>query len=199
MRDWDIEIIFHQLIEPGLSLIDARPDDFKKIDSFLTAYEMGAMGECKFRGALVKNIADKYGVPYTIDGLLKQLQKASKKAGQEISEFLKNESMEILVAASDKDNRNAFVNIKRKQMIAHIEGFPEKINIMWVANLSMYIRAVQEWKGVNLTEEELTQSVRLRDEINQVIGRDIMALTAVPKHIVQLKDELLGKLKEYVK
>lgn len=197
MRDWDIQVLFHFIRRPGMYTGSFKADDYKKIDSFLVAYEMGAMGECKFRDRLIKQIEDKYDVPFPSEGLVKQLSMASKKANQGIREFFINESMEILIAESDNDKRNSFANFKRKQLIERLDKFPEKININWVSNFSRDFREMKAWKGVNLTDEEISNTEKLIDEINKLIKDDVMGFTAVPVNIEKLKEELLEKLKEY--
>jgi len=155
------------------------------------------MGECKFRNRLIKQIEYKYNVPFPSEGLVKQLRIASKQANQEVREFFLNESMGILIAESDNDKRNSFVNFKRKQLIERLEDFPKIININWVYNFSREFRELKAWKGVNLTSEEMRNSEKLVDEIKEVIKDDVMEFTAVPVHIANLREELLEMLKEY--
>ncbi|MEZ5038859.1 MAG: hypothetical protein R2828_03180 [Saprospiraceae bacterium] len=82
-------------------------------------------------------------------------------------------------------------------MIDRLEKFPEKININWVSNFSKDFRDVKAWKGVNLTDEEISNTEKLIDEINELIKDDVMGFAAVPVHIEKVKEELLEKLKEY--
>lgn len=198
MRDWDIQVLFHFIRRPGMYTGSFKANDYKSIDSFLIAYEMGAMGECKFRARLIKQIEDKYNVQFPSEGLVKQLRTASKIANQEIREFFINESMEILIAASDQNNQTRFVNYKRKQLVNRLEQFPEKININWVSNFSREIRELKAWKGINLTNDEMNRSERLIDDINLLIKDDVMKLVEVTNHINGLKSELLGILKTYI-
>ena len=97
MRDWDIQIIFHFIRRPGMYTGSFKANDYKRIDSFLIAYEMGSMNECKFRDKLIEQIQGKYNVEFPATGLLGQLRKASKAANQGIHEFFISESMEILI------------------------------------------------------------------------------------------------------
>ena len=173
-----------------------KENDYKSIDSFLMAYEMGAEFECDFRQRLIRQLAVKYGVECPSEGFSKQLKLASKKANQEIKEFFINESMEILIAESDKENRNGFVNYSRKQMIEQPEKFPEKINIIWVSNFARGIRELKEWKGVNLTIEERSNAEMLIEQINDLIKADVMEPVTVPAQVKFLKDELLKYLRK---
>lgn len=197
MRDWDIQVLFHFIRRPGMYTGSFKANDYKSIDTFLVAYEMGSMGECKFRDRLIKQIEVKYDVPFPSEGLVKQLRRASKQTNQEIREFFINESMAILIAESDNDKRNSFVRFKRKQLLGRLEKFPEKININWVSNFSRDFREVKAWKGVNLTDDEMSKSENLIDEINELIKENVMEFIAVPVHIENLKEELINKLKEY--
>jgi len=197
MRDWDIQVLFHFIRRPGMYTGSFKANDYKNIDSFLVAYEMGSMGECKFRDRLIKQIEEKYNVPFPSEGLVKQLKIASKQANQEIRDFFINESMLILIAESDNDKRNSFVNFKRKQLIERLEKFPERININWVSNFSRDFREMKAWKGVNLNDDEMSNAEKLIDEVNELIKEDVMKFYTVPVNIEQLKEELLEKLKEY--
>lgn len=171
-----------------------KANDYKRIDSFLVAYEMGSMGQCNFRDRLINQIKDKYNVPFPSEGLVKQLRIASKLANQEIREFFINESMAILISESDHEKRNFFVNFKREQLIERLEKFPERININWVSNYSREIREIKAWKGANLTNAEISKSERLIDEINELIKEKVFEYHCVPIHIQKLKEELLKKL-----
>jgi hypothetical protein len=199
MRDWDIQVLFHFIRRPGMYTGSSKINDFKRIDIFLMAYEMGAMGECRFKEKLIKQIEDKYGVHLPSEGLVKQLRRASKKVNQEIREFFINESMEILIAESDHDNQNKFISYGRRQLIQQLEQFPKEVNINWVSNFSREIRELKAWTGANLTNEEMAKSERLVDEVNQLIKSDVMKLVNVPENIEILKKELLKKLYEHLR
>ena len=196
MRDWDIIMLFHFIRRPGMYTGSSKIDgfDFKRIDFFLIAYEMGSMNECRFREKLIKQIENKYGVQFPSEGLEKQLRRASKKAKQEIKAFFINESVEILIAESDDDNQNKFISYQRRQFIQQLEQFPKEININWVSNFSRQIRELKAWTGANLTSDEMTKSERLVDEVNQLIKSDVFKLVTVPKNIETLKGELLKKI-----
>lgn len=199
MRDWDIQILFHFIRKPGMYTGSSKLNDYKGIDSFLMAYEMGSMGDCDFRDRLIRRIEQKYGVKFPSGGLVKQLRIASKKANQGINDFFINESMEILIAESDKESRNIFTSYCRKQMIEQLEKFPEKININWVLNFSPIIRELQAWRGVPLTTEEMSKAEMLIEQINEMIKADVMELVNVPAPIRILKDELNEQLRKNVK
>jgi hypothetical protein len=177
----------------------SKENDYKSIDLFLMAYEMGAKGECDFRQRLINQLVLKYGVQCPSEGFPKQLEIASKKANQKINEFFINESMEILIAESDNENRNGFINYSRKQLIEQLENFPEKINIFWPANFSKQLNELKAWKGVNLTIEEMNKAEMLIEQINEMIKADVMELVNVPAPIRILKDGLKEQLKRNVK
>ena len=196
MRDWDIIMLFHFIrrsrMYTGSSKIDGF--DLKRIDSFLIGYQMGSVNECRFREKLIKHIENKYGVQLPNEGLEKQLIRASKKAKQEIEAFFINESIKILIAESDHNNQNKFIIYKRRQLIQQLEQFPKEININWVSDFSREIRELKAWTGANLTNDEMTKSERLVEEVNQLIKSDVFKLVAVPEDIEMLKEELLDKL-----
>jgi len=58
LRAWDIALLFHFIHRPGMYTGSQQLDgyDYKKIDTFLMAYELGSMGECQFREALIEQI-----------------------------------------------------------------------------------------------------------------------------------------------
>ncbi len=169
-------------------------NDYKKIDAFLMAYEMGSMRQCEFRNRLIRQIEDKHGVKIPSEGLAMQLSIASKQANQEIQEFFIAESMEILIAESDQNNKNRFINYNRKELIKQLTQFSETISSIWVLIFSQAIREIKAWKGANLTNEEISDSERLIDEINHLIKNNVMESVVVPESIKVLKDKLLEKL-----
>ncbi len=173
--------------------------DFKRIDTFLLAYEMGSMHECGFREKLIKQIADKYGVQLLSEGFANQIKSASRKVKQKTEEFFLHESLQILVSESDNNNQNKFVRYCRKQLVQQLEQFPKEININWISNFSRNIRELKAWTGVNLTDDEMATSEKLIDKVNQLIKPDLMRLVAVPKKIEILKDELLHKINEQMR
>jgi hypothetical protein len=132
----------------------SKENDIKSIDAFLIAYELGAKFECDFRQRLINQIALKYGVQCPSEGFSKQLKIAAKKVNQNVNDFFINESLEILIAESDKEGRNSFVNGIREGMIEQLESLPRRINMDWVTNFMMRVRESKEWTGVNLTIEE---------------------------------------------
>ncbi len=176
-----------------------KVDDYKKIDAFLIAYEIGSMGVCKFREKLIRQIKEKYDVQCPSEGLAKQLRRASRKAKQEISDFFVNESLKILVAESDNNNQNKFISYKRKQLVVQLEQLSKEISIRWVSNFSREIRDLKAWTGVNLTNDEITRAEKIVDVINQLIKDDVMKLVVVPEHIEILKIELIKKLNAHMR
>lgn len=158
-------------------------DEYKKMDAFLIAYELGAMGECRFRDKLIEQIERKYGVPCPAEGLAKLLEIASKKTGQDLDAFFTDESMELLVMESDQANSNRFINYKRKQLIEMLEAFPEKVDLIWVSNFSREIMELKAWKGVNLTEAEMSESEEIIKKLKPL------------DEIMELRNGLLEKLK----
>lgn len=198
MRDWDIRFLFHFIRRPRMYTGSLKENDYKSVDSFLIAYELGSMGECRFREQFTKKIKDKYGDQISNDGLAKLLREASKKGKREIGEFFFNESMEILIAESDNKNQSKFINLGRRQLIQLLEQLPKEININWVSNFSKEIIELKAWAGKNLTNEEITNSERLIGEIRQLIKRDVMKLVAVPENINKQKEELLNSLNKYL-
>ncbi|MCC6723608.1 MAG: hypothetical protein IT258_03805 [Saprospiraceae bacterium] len=199
MRDWDLQVLFHFIRRTGMYTGASIDKDHKSIDLFLMAYEMGAMGECDFRQRLINQLASKYGVQCLSDGFPKQLEIASSRANQSIKDFFINESEEILIAESDKANQNRFVNHRRRKMIEQLEKFPEKININWVSNFATGVRELKDWKGVNLTIEELNKAEVLIEKTNELIAPLMMELVTVPAQITILKDELIELLRKNVK
>jgi hypothetical protein len=199
MRDWDIPALFHFIRRPSMYTGSSMENDYKSIDLFLFAYEMGAKGECDFRERLINQLVAKYGVQCPSEGFSKQLELASEKSNQDIKEIFINESLEILIAESDKENRNIFANYCRKQMIEQLEKFPEKINSNWVSNFSPIIRELQAWRGVQLTTEEMSKAEILIEQINELIKAKVTELVSVPVPIRILKDELNEQLKRNVK
>lgn len=199
MRDQDLPILFHFIRRPEMYTGASKANDYKRIDTFLIAYEMGSMRECQFRDRLIKQIEDKYNVPFPSEGLGKQLRIASKKANQEIRAFFIAESTQILIAASDQGGHNKFVNQSRKRLIERLEQFPEAININWIFNFSTTTRELKAWTGVNLTTAEMNTLDRLIDEVNQLIKHDVMEEAPVPEDMQALKDELLGMLKKQLR
>ncbi|MEZ4911189.1 MAG: hypothetical protein R2774_10050 [Saprospiraceae bacterium] len=199
MRDWDIQIIFHFIRRPGMYTGSFKANDYKRIDSFLIAYEMGSMNECKFRDKLIEQIQGKYNVAFPATGLLGQLRKASKAANQGIHEFFISESMEILIKESDQDNKNKFVNYKRKELINRLEQFPSEIDYNWVFNFANVFNELKAWKGVNLINEENILAQSLIDGINQLIKDRFLELVKVPNQLKSIKEILLTLLKENVR
>ncbi|MBK9378389.1 MAG: hypothetical protein IPM86_09200 [Saprospiraceae bacterium] len=199
MRDWDIQIIFHFIRRPGMYTGSFKANDYKRIDSFLIAYEMGSMNECKFRDKLIEQIQGKYNVEFPATGLLGQLRRASKAANQGIHEFFISESMEILIKESDQDNKNKFVNYKRKELINRLEQFPSEIDYNWVFNFANVFNELKAWKGVNLINEENILAQSLIDGINQLLKDRFLELVKVPKQLKSIKEILLTLLKENVR
>lgn len=198
MRDFDIHALFHVIRKPGMYAGTNKIDDFKRIDSFLLAYEMGSMRECDFRSKLIRQIETKYGVFMPSEGLVKQLRIAARKVNQDVHAFFLNESMEILIAESDKDGANRFVNDKRMQLIEILEKLSDMIDMTWDWNFKNQIRDLQDWKGANLTLNETNHIEKLINEI-RLIEKDILEPIEVPKQVERAKEELLELLKVNVK
>ena len=198
MRDYDIYALFHVIRRPGMYTGANKIDDFKRIDSFLLAYEMGSMGECDFRDKLIRQIETEYGVFMPSEGLVKQLRIAARKVNQDVYEFFLNESVQILIAESDKDGANRFVNGKRKQLIETLKELSVKIDFSWYWMFKNQIRELQDWKGTNLTSNEMSHVEKFLNEF-RLIEKHIIEPIEVPKQVEKAKDELLERLREHVK
>ncbi len=199
MRDWDIQVIFHFIRRPGMYTGSYKANDYKRIDSFLIAYEIGSMYECKFKDKLIKQIHNKYNIDFPSTGLVGQLRKASKVAKQGVHDFFINEAMEILITESDQENRNRFVNYNRKELIKRLEQFPLEINSNWVFNFTTVLNELEAWKGVNLTNEENILSHSLIDGINLILKDKYLELVRVPEQFTSIKEKLLSLLRENVR
>ena len=194
MRDADILFLFHFIRRPGMYTASNKANDLKAISLFLFAYETGSDYKCQFLNKLIPAIQEKYNIPISSRGLADLLKKGAKKAKQRPQAFFMNESMEILIRESDKENRNRFINLVRKSLIKELEELPEKINLLWVSKLSKSIKDLEAWAGVNLTEEEATLLQSLVDELNHLIKQDLWKHTVVPDKIFELRGKLLKNM-----
>jgi hypothetical protein len=172
--------------------------DYKKIDTFLIAYELGSMGECQFREALLEQIWKIYDVPNPSEGFIAQLDAAARKANKSIKDIFIDEAVAVLVKESDQIGSNMFATYVRSQLIKRLENFPHEINLNWVLNFSNDLKGLANWPGIGLTDKELELSNELIDAINNMIQDDLMSFKVVTKDLKSKQLYLLNLLEENV-
>ena len=194
LSDWDLQILFHFIRRPEMYTGATSTDDYKRVDQFLMAYELGTKGECRFRETLIEQVENKYNIPFPAEGLNKQLSEAAKKSKQKIQELFVNESLSILIEASDANNGNRFVNIMRKKLIDRLRNLPEEINISWGLNFSRILKELKDWKGVNLQTNEISLATSVLEEANSIIKEDVMKNKKVTGKLRSMSKELIQLL-----
>jgi len=172
--------------------------DYEKIDLFLMAYELGSMGECNFREALIKQIWQNYDVPNPSEGFVAQLDAAARKANKSIKDLFITEAVDVLVKVSDQVGSNMFATYIRSQLIKKLENFPNEINVNWVLNFSTDLKRLANWPGIGLTDKELELANELIDDVNNMIKDDFMSFKVVTKDLKSKQLNLLNLIEEYV-
>lgn len=200
MRAWDIALLFHFIHRPGMYIGSQQADDYdyKKIDFFLIVYELGSMGQCQFREALIKQIWVNYGIPNPSEGFVAQLEAAAKIANKRIKDIFIDESVDVLVKESDQGGSNIFATYVRTNLIKRLENFPDEINYNWVINFSGELKTLVNWPGIGLTDKELELAKELIDGINSMIKDDLLAFKVVTNDLKSKQLTLLNLLKESV-
>ncbi|MFK7770913.1 MAG: hypothetical protein AB8F94_02195 [Saprospiraceae bacterium] len=154
MRDYDLEFIFAFIKRAGMYTSSNADYGYQGIGTFLYAYEMGSEGKCTFTQPLSKRIEDEYNIKIPGPGLEQQLKLAAKELDIEWYELFKQEAKEVLIEVSDSSGKNRFVSIIRRNIISHLEQIGDKINALWIINWNFTLDQVNDWKGVNIQEDE---------------------------------------------
>lgn len=167
MRDWDLEIYSALLKRPGLCM---GTNDWDKVEDFIRAYELGSKWECDFLDLLTNQINKKYGIPMPTKGLIEQLRLVVAKTNGSWEELFINETKEVLINESDKNNEYRFQGILRNKILEYFEVIPKKIDATYYANLNQINRQIDDWHGRNLSGEEIKLFKEIREELSKQIS-----------------------------
>jgi len=183
MRDWDLEIYAALLKRPALFM---GTNDWKEVEKFIRAYELGSEWECDFMSLLTNQLKDKYGVEMPSKGLIAQLKIASKKMNQNWEGFFVKEAKEVLINESDKNNQNRFQKIVRNKILKYFQDIPELIDSIYFVNLNQINRQINDWEGKNLSSGEIKLFKEIREELSNEISIHLMEEFA-PNEKLKLK------------
>jgi len=162
MRDYDLEIYSTLLKRPGLCL---GTNDWKEVENFIRAYELGSKWECDFMNLLTDQLRIRYGVAMPSEGLIKQIQLIATEENRNWEDLFVAETNELLIKESDGDGKFRFKKILEEKVLKYFDEIPDHIGVTYFINLNQINRQLDDWDGESLAPNQIKMFKGIKERI----------------------------------
>jgi len=180
MTDDELYQLVFFVKRPGMYLGN---HEIKSIEGFLIGYDMAKNNETNFQQKLIKNIFENYRQIEAISNmekgnghfLFRQIEEISRITKLPELQIFKDEAIKCLVEISDKNGEFRYKEILKTKLKETINedlkrlNESEETNSHQMSNVVQICKAIEEWKGENLSLEIRTLVTQLKDlHINEM-------------------------------